>query len=91
MPKADMKNLHVPLPQPLYRRLRAEAERLRRPATTLAREAIDLWLAQQSRAAVHEAIATYARRAAGTPADLDADLEAAGVEQLANADQADDQ
>jgi len=88
MPKMDMKNLHVPLPQPLYRRLHAEAKRAQRPATALAREAIDFWLAQQYRAAVHEAIASYARHVAGTPDDLDVELEAASVEHLGNADDA---
>ncbi len=85
MPKTDMKNLHVPLPQPLYRRLRAEAKRAQRPATVLAREAIDLWLAQQQRAAVHDEIASYARQVAGTSDDLDPDLEAASVEHLVDA------
>lgn len=95
MPKTDMKNLHVPLPQPLYRRLRAEAKRARRPATALAREAIDLWLAEQYRASIHDAILSYARRAAGTSDDFDEDLEAASVEHLLDAGenpgQADDQ
>lgn len=85
MPKTNMKNLHVPLPQPLYRRLRAEAKRANRPATALAREAIDLWLAEQYRASVYDAIASYARKVAGTSEDLDPDLEAAGVEHLADA------
>ncbi|MBZ0170514.1 hypothetical protein MELA_01262 [Candidatus Methylomirabilis lanthanidiphila] len=88
MPKPDMKNLHVPLPQPLYRRLRAEAKRAQRPATALAREAIDLWVAQQYRAAVHDAIASYARNVAGTSDDLDADMEAASVEHVVNAGEA---
>ncbi len=82
MPKADMKNLHVPLPQPLYLRLHAEAKRAHRPATVLAREAIDLWLAEQYRASLHDAISSYARKAAGTSDDLDVDLEAASVEHL---------
>ena len=85
MPKTDMKNLHVPLPQPLYTRLREEARRAHRPATALAREAIDAWLAERHRAAVHDAISSYARKVAGTPADLDVDLEAAGVEHLSDA------
>ncbi len=82
MPKTDMKNLHVPLPQPLYRRLRAEAKRANRPATVLVREAIDLWLAEQHRASVHAEIASYARNVAGTADDLDPNLEAASVEHL---------
>ncbi len=78
-----VRNLHVPLPEPLYRRLRTEAERTKRPATTLAREAIDEWLARVERAATYEAIARYAARYGGTAADLDLDLEAAAVEHLA--------
>ena len=85
MPKTDMKNLHVPLPPPLYRRLRAEAKRAQRPATVLAREAIDLWLAEQYRASVHDEISSYARKVAGTADDLDVDLEAASVEHLLDA------
>ncbi len=85
MPKTEMKNLHVPLPQPLYRRLRAEAKRANRPATVLVREAIDLWLAEQYRASVHDEIASYARKVAGTSDDLDPDLEAASVERLVDA------
>lgn len=95
MAKTDMKNLHVPLPQPLYRRLRAEAKRANRPATALAREAIDLWLVEQYRTSVHDEIASYARIVAGTPDDLDPDLEAASVERLvdveANSERAADQ
>ena len=75
-------NLHVPLPGPVHDRLRAEATRSRRPATALAREAIEAWIAERERHAVHEAIADYASEMAGTPADLDTDLEKAGVEHL---------
>jgi len=42
-----MKNFHLPLQEQTYAHLRAEAERARIPATTLAREAIDSWLQQQ--------------------------------------------
>jgi len=77
-----MRNFHVPLPDETYERLRAAAERSNVPATALAREAIDLWLRQRLRKARHEAIATYAAEAAGTDLDLDAELEAAGIEHL---------
>ncbi len=80
MPNTEMKNLHVPLPESLYKRLRSEAKRVRRPATVLAREAIDSWLAEQRRASIHEAISAYAREVGGTRDDLDPDLEAAGIE-----------
>lgn len=58
------------------------------PATTLAREAVDLWLRQQLRKARHDAIAAYAAQMAGTQLDLDADLESAGIEHLINTCQA---
>lgn len=74
--------LHVPLEEGLYKRLRAEADRTGRPATQLAREAIDSFLADLRHAAVHEAIASYASEAAGTKADLDSELEATGLDHL---------
>lgn len=74
------RNLHVPLPEPLHERLRAEAALSGRPATTLAREAIEAWIEERQRQAVHEAIAEYAEEMAGSPADLDEDLEKASVE-----------
>lgn len=77
-----MKNFHLPLPAALDAALRAEAERRGLPATELARQAIQEWLEQQERLALHEAIATYATEHSGTDADLDRDLEAAGVERL---------
>jgi hypothetical protein len=78
----DMKNFHVPLPESTYKHLRAEAERAQVPATALAREAIDLYLRQQWRAARHDAIAAYAAAMAGTDLDLDPELESAGIEHL---------
>jgi len=79
-----MKNFHVPLPEQTYDNLRAVAERMQVPATTLAREAVDWWLRHQYRKARHEAIAAYAVEMSGTPLDLDADLESAGIEHLMN-------
>lgn len=86
MPRAPLKNLHVPLPEPLYRRLRAEAERARRPGTHLAREAIERWLAEQQRRLLHDAIQTYARETAGTRDDLDGEMEAAAIGHLLASD-----
>jgi predicted transcriptional regulator len=77
-----MKNFHVPLPDDVYERLRAAAERSKTPAMKLAREAINLCIRQQLRKARHEAIAAYAAGAAGTTLDLDVDLEKAGIEHL---------
>lgn len=79
------RNLHVPLSDAAYVLLRAEAERSKQPATTLAREAIDRWLAERQRAAVHDAISEYAQAAAGTADDLDPPLEEAAVEHLLGA------
>jgi predicted transcriptional regulator len=83
-----MKNFHLPLPDDTYEQLRAAAVRSKTPATALAREAIDYWLRQQLRRARHDAIAAYAAETAGTGLDLDADLEAAGIEHLRNAGRA---
>lgn len=77
-----MRNFHLPLPEQTYSDLRAEAERARVPATALAREAIDSWLRQQFRKARHDQIAAYAAEMAGTDLDLDAEVEAAGIEHL---------
>lgn len=77
-----MKTLQLPLPEQTYTRLRAQAERMQVPATTLVREALDRWLREQSRTTRHEAIASYAAEAAGTRLDLDPDLESAGIEHL---------
>ena len=54
------RNLHVPVSGPLHERLRAEAVRRGRPATALAREAIEAWVNDLEREALGEAIATYA-------------------------------
>jgi len=77
-----MKNFHVPLPADLYSKLRALAQQHRRPATELAREAIEAWLEQHRRESLHRAITEYAEQSAGTEADLDPGLEAAAVEHL---------
>jgi predicted DNA-binding protein len=83
MTARPQRNFHVPMAEPTYRKLRAEAERSKRPATGIAREAIETWLAERERMAVHEAIGAYALRMAGTGADLDTPLEGAAVEALA--------
>ncbi len=80
-----MRNFHLPLPEETYANLRAAAERAQVPATTVARQAIDAWLRQEFRRARYDAIAAYAAHTAGTALDLDAELEAAGVEHLLNA------
>ncbi len=76
----SVRNFHLPLPESLYRRLRDAATKADQPATTVARYAIESWLRQQRKAMVREAIAAYAAEVAGTPDDLDTDLEAAALE-----------
>ncbi len=74
---------HVPLTEQGYQILNATATRQRRPATQLVKQAVEYWLAEQERLAVHEEIAAYAGAMAGSSADLDPALEQAAVEQLA--------
>ena len=80
--QSAIKNFHVPLPQQVYDALREEAEMLGRPATVVAREAIEAWLQERKRAGVREAIAAYALTHAGTAADLDPSLERASLDLL---------
>lgn len=80
-----MKNFHLPLPEDTYAHLRAQAERMQVPATTLAREAVDWWLREQSRKTRQDGIAAYAAEMAGTQLDLDTDLELAAFEHLVKA------
>lgn len=78
----NQKNLHVPLSENLYSRLRETADLTQRPATELAREAIQTWLEIKEREALREKIQEYAVKMAGTPDDLDPDLEEAAIEHL---------
>jgi hypothetical protein len=77
-----VKNFHLPLSEPVYRALRDEAARRKRPATVVARQAIEAWLEERRKLAVREGIAAYAAEHAGTAADLDPALEAAGLQVL---------
>jgi hypothetical protein len=79
---ASRKNFHLPLPEDVYKALREEAASVKRPATVVAREAIELWLRERRKAVVREAIAAYAVDQAGTVTDLDRALEQAGLEAL---------
>jgi len=69
MPTKSLHHFHVPLPDDLHNKLRAEADRSQQPATALVRQAIELWLQQRQKAALHEEIAAYAAECAGTDAD----------------------
>ncbi len=79
------KNLHVPLDATLHKRLVAQAQRIGSPVTTVAREAIEAWTAEQERRAQHEAIQAYAEAMAGSGADLDGALEEAAARECMDA------
>ncbi len=79
---APRHNMHVPLPTDIHARLKAAAKRSGQPTTALVREAIEAWLVEREKEALHEAIADYAQAVAGTPADLDPELESAAVDHL---------
>lgn len=55
MAAASHRNLHVPLPDETYRALRSEADRRRRAATALVREAVEDWLARRRAETLHAA------------------------------------
>jgi metal-responsive CopG/Arc/MetJ family transcriptional regulator len=75
-------DFHISLPDELYNKLLAEAERSKQPAAELAQQAIDIWLQQRQKEELHEEIAAYAAEFAGTEFDLDEELEAASIEHL---------
>lgn len=72
-------NFHLPLPQELYVRLQKEARARSQSLTGLVRVAIYYWLKQKRRMSLHREIAAYAEENAGTPCDIDAELESAAV------------
>ena len=84
--RKSTKNFHVPLPEALYERLREEADRSGVPATSVVREAVEVYLTESEREAARREIAIYARAVAGTRDDLDEDLEAASIEFLLEED-----
>lgn len=79
---APLPNFHLPLPPEIHQMLHEEAERTGRPATTVAREALQSWLTERRRQRLYQEIASWASEHAGTDLDLDGDLEAAGLELL---------
>jgi predicted DNA-binding protein len=87
MKSATSHNFHVPLPEGIYTRLRDQAKRQHRPATQLAKQAVEYWLEEQERLALHEEITQYAASVAGTNDDLDEQLETASLEHLNDPEQ----
>lgn len=84
MKAAAIHNFHIPLPNQLYTRLREVAKRQNRPATQMAKQAVEYWLEEQEKLALHEEIASYATHAAGSSEDLDIQLEEASLKHLDN-------
>jgi predicted DNA-binding protein len=82
MQQAKNRNFHVPLPDEIYQVLRLEAERRQLPATVLVREAVEEWVERLRAQVLHAEIADYAAKHAGSAADIDVQLEAAGIESL---------
>jgi len=85
MKQARQRNFHVPISENLYQALRREAERQGQPATRLVRGLLEQWEQRLRAQVLHSEITDYAVSQAGTAADLDPALEAAGIEAL-NAD-----
>lgn len=77
-----MRTFHVPLQEDLHDALRREARDLGQPATEIVRRALTVWLEQQRKRRLHDAITEYALAVAGTGDDLDEGLEDAGIEAL---------
>lgn len=80
-------NFHLPLTPELHDQLREEAELSGQPATTVAREALQVNLTQRRKQRLHAEIAAFAAEYGGTDLDLDKDLEQAGIEALRKLDQ----
>lgn len=77
-----MKNFHLPLSEGTYEELHRQSTREGRPATIVAREAIERWLEERRKSELHEAIAEYAAERKGSADDLDQDLERAAIDRL---------
>ncbi len=77
-----MSHLHLPLSEELSNRLRCAAQRTKQSSTTLAREAINLFLKDEEKKLLHQQIAAYATTYADTKEDIDKELEAASISAL---------
>ena len=84
MKAATLHNFHLPLPTPVYLRLKQAAAKRQLPATQIAKQALESWLDEQERLTVHEELAAYAADVAGSADDLDEPLAAAALEHLAD-------
>jgi predicted DNA-binding protein len=77
-------NFHVPLPIETYERLRLEAQHANRPATELARVAIERALQELEDERVYKTLRAYAEAMCGTSDDIDPEWQAASMEIFAS-------
>jgi hypothetical protein len=80
------KNLHVPLPQDLYAELKELSKTMGKPATKVARMAIEQWTRASVRVRVKRQISAYAHAMAGSDYDLMPELEQAALAALMEAE-----
>ena len=78
----DTKKLNLPLPASMHEAVFKEARRRRVPATRLVRSILGEWLGEQARERRAEEIRRFAAAHGGSEADLDPELESAGLELL---------
>jgi hypothetical protein len=84
--KRALRSLHLSLPSGIYEEIQAESRKLGLPAAVVASQILGEGMRKRHHQKIREKIIEYARRRAGTPADLDTAFEAAGVESLARSE-----
>jgi hypothetical protein len=81
-------NLQLTLPKQLYQKLQSEAQRMDKPATSVAQIAIEAWLLQkENENIIKQQISEFIELNAGTELDIDPDWEAAGLQTLNELDE----
>jgi predicted DNA-binding protein len=73
-------NFHVPLSPEVYERLKLEAQHLQRPATEVARVAIENQLYFMERSRIELELQAFIDEVAGSEADFDTTIAMAGAE-----------
>jgi predicted DNA-binding protein len=77
---SNKQNFHVPLSPEVYERLKLEAQHLQRPATEVARVAIEKQLHLIERSRIELELQAFIDDAAGSEADFDTVIASAGAE-----------
>ncbi len=77
---SNKQNFHVPLSPEIYERLKIEAQYSQRPATELARVAIETHLQKLEAQRVHDEIRAYAQAMGGSEEDIHPDWQTASYE-----------